>query len=196
MGVLSWRSASGLADGQAVEASLTSTEAFAVLYERHAAALYSYAYRRVGAHVADDVVAETFAVGFRQRARYDLSRPDARPWLFGILTKEISRHRRKEGARLRAVARYGEPLGEDGHAQRVADEVTARAARAALAVALRGLSAGDRDVLLLIAWGGLSYDEVADALGIPGGTVRSRLHRARRQVKAALGGNPLRVGEE
>lgn len=196
MGVLSWRSAGGLADGQAVEASLTSAEAFAVLYERHAEALYSYAYRRVGPDVADDVVAETFTVGFRQRARYDLSRPDARPWLFGILTKEISRHRRQEGARLRAVARYSEPLGEDGHAERVADDVTARAARAALAAALRGLSAGDRDVLLLIAWGGLSNDEVADALGIPGGTVRSRLHRARRQVKAALGGNPLRVGEE
>ncbi|WP_432976535.1 RNA polymerase sigma factor [Dactylosporangium sp. CA-233914] len=196
MGVLSWRSAGGLADGRAVEASLISAEAFAVLYERHALALYSYAYRRVGPDIADDVVAETFAVAFRQRARYDLSRPDARPWLFGILTKEISRHRRTEGARLRAVARYGEPLGEDGHAERVADEVTARAARAALAAALRGLTAGDRDVLLLIAWGGLSYDEVADALGIPAGTVRSRLHRARRQVRAVLGDNPLRVGEE
>ncbi|MEV8514189.1 RNA polymerase sigma factor [Dactylosporangium sp. NPDC051484] len=196
MGVLSWRSAGGLADGQAVEASLTSAEAFAVLYERHALALYSYAYRRIGPDVADDVVAETFAVAFRQRARYDQRRPDARPWLFGILTKEISRHRRTEGARLRAIARHGEPPGEDGHAERVADEVTARAARAALAAALRGLSAGDRDVLLLIAWGGLSYDEVADALNIPAGTVRSRLHRARRQVRATLGDNPLRIGEE
>ncbi|MEV6925223.1 sigma-70 family RNA polymerase sigma factor [Dactylosporangium sp. NPDC051485] len=196
MGVLSWRSAGGLADGQAVEASLTSAESFAVLYERHAPALYSYAYRRVGPDVADDVVAETFTVAFRHRARYDLNRPDARPWLFGILTKEISRYRRKEGARLRAVARYDEPFDEDSHAERVADEVTARAARAALAAALHGLSAGDRDVLLLIAWGGLNNDEVADALGIPAGTVRSRLHRARRQVKAALGDNPLRAGEE
>lgn len=58
-----------------------------------------------------------------------------------------------------------------------------------LAGALAGLSRGDRDVLLLVAWGDLSYEEVAEALGVPVGTVRSRLHRARKKTRAALGGD-------
>jgi RNA polymerase sigma-70 factor (ECF subfamily) len=79
----------------------------------------------------------------------------------------------------------------------VAARVTAHAARAALGAALAGLPARDRDVLLLVAWGELSYEEVAAALGIPVGTVRSRLNRARRKVKDALGGvNPITAVEE
>ena len=75
--------------------------------------------------------------------------------------------------------------------------VSAAAVQRDLAAALAGLPAGDRDVLLLIAWADLSYDEVAVALGIPLGTVRSRLHRARRKVREALGGaDPTTTSEE
>ena len=73
-----------------------------------------------------------------------------------------------------------------GHGDQVAADVTAGAMRGLLAAALAGLSAGDRDVLLLIAWEQLTYDETAHALGIPVGTVRSRLNRARSAVRAAL----------
>jgi RNA polymerase sigma-70 factor (ECF subfamily) len=75
--------------------------------------------------------------------------------------------------------------------------VSAAAAQRDLADALASLAAGDREVLLLIAWAELAYDEVAVALGIPVGTVRSRLHRARRKVRAALGGeDPTTISEE
>jgi RNA polymerase sigma factor (sigma-70 family) len=79
---------------------------------------------------------------------------------------------------------------QNDEAERVAVNVTAQSVRALLAGALAGLARADRDVLLLIAWEQLSYDEVARALGIPLGTVRSRLHRARTKIRAALAGTP------
>ncbi|GGM82027.1 RNA polymerase sigma factor [Dactylosporangium sucinum] len=161
---------------------------FADLYDRHAAQLYRYAYQRVGAETAEDVVADTFLAAFAQRDSYDPERLDARPWLFGILTRKLARHFRAENTHYRALLRTAPESTVDGHAERVTARVTASAARAPLVAALGRLSAGDRDVLLLIAWCDLSYDEVAAALDIPLGTVRSRLNRARRKVRAALGG--------
>ncbi len=76
---------------------------------------------------------------------------------------------------------------------RADSRVVAQSAHAPLAGALAGLSAGDRHVLLLVAWADLSYPEVAEALGIPLGTVRSRLNRARRKVRSALGADPAFV---
>jgi RNA polymerase sigma factor (sigma-70 family) len=184
-------------DAWYVKASLANDSLFTVLYDRHAAALYRYAHGRVGADVADDVVSETFLVAFRRRHRYDVSRPDARPWLFGILTKEISHHRRRERAHYRAMARCGPTDVVPDPAEQAVADTAARALRAQLALALSDLPVRDRDVLLLIAWGGLSYEETAHAVGIPVGTVRSRLHRARRKVSSALGGNdPTRAVEE
>jgi RNA polymerase sigma factor (sigma-70 family) len=189
--------AGDLADAAAIRESLRQPERFAVLYDRHAAALHRYAGRRVGDDVADDLVAATFLAAFRARGRYDLERASARPWLFGILTKEISRRYRTERARFRALERAWSDRPADGLADRVADGVTARAARGALAAALARLSPAERGVLLLIAWADLSYDETAQALGIPVGTVRSRLNRARRKVREALGGtNPAAVDGE
>jgi RNA polymerase sigma-70 factor, ECF subfamily len=184
-------------DACVIRASLTQPEQFAAIYDRYAGILHRYAARRVGDDAADDLVAGTFLAAFRGRARYDLTRPDARPWLFGILTKEIARARRTESARWRALARSAPELPVDGLADQVAADVTARAQRAALASALARLSAPDRSVLLLIAWGELSYEQTARALGIPVGTVRSRLSRARGNVRAALGGtNPATLTEE
>ncbi len=177
-------------DARRSDADLIGAGAFGTLYDRHAVQLFRYAQRRLGADTARDVVAETFLAAFAARGRYDLSRPDARPWLFGILTREIAQHHRRESARLRALARCAPEPPVDGPADRVADEVTARAVREPLLAALAGLNAGERDVLLLFAWGELSYDEIAAALGIAGGTVRSRLHRARTKVRAALGSDP------
>lgn len=106
------------------------------------------------------------------------------PWLFGILTRKLARHFRAEKTHYRALLRTTAESTVDGHTECVAARVTASAARTPLG----RLSAGDRDVLLLIAWCDFSYDEVAAALDIPLGTVRSRLNRARRKVRAALGG--------
>jgi len=92
--------------------------------------LYRFAFRRLGAEVAEDVVADTFLAAFRRRDSYDTARPDARPWLFGILVKEISRHHRRETSRLRAAAASAGPGADDGLADRVAAVASAAAARA------------------------------------------------------------------
>ena len=189
--------ADGPADSAAIGASLRDPEQFAVLYDRYSAVLHRYAGRRVGGEDAEDVVAATFLAAFRARPRYDLARLDARPWLFGILTKEIARRRRTEQARFRALAKTCADRPAAGHADQVAVDVSAQAARRALAAALARLAPAERDVLLLIAWGELSYAEIAEALDIPVGTVRSRLNRARRKVREALGGtDPTAVSEE
>lgn len=171
-----------------IEASRRDADRFGELYDRYCGMLYRYAYRRLGpSGSAEDVVADAFVVAFRKRGGYDLTRVDARPWLFGILTKEIARRRRSEEARYRALGRAGpdEEVGE--FADRVVAAVAAQAVRGALSAALAGLRPVERDVLLLVAWGDLSYEEVAESLNIKIGTVRSRLHRARQQLKAVLG---------
>jgi len=178
-------------DAAVIRRSIAEPHLFTLVYERHAAALHRYAARRIGPDAADDVVAETFLAAFRRRNRYDLSRPAAGPWLYGIASNLIARHRRAEVRMYRAYARTGvDPLPGSVPQADVEAEVDARVDaaghRPALAGALARLAARDRDVLLLIAWGELSYNEVAQALGIPVGTVRSRLNRARRQVQAAL----------
>ncbi|PSL53084.1 RNA polymerase sigma-70 factor (ECF subfamily) [Saccharothrix carnea] len=183
-------------DAEIIERSRHEPDAFAALFDRHAPHIRRYLARRLGDQVADDLVAETFLTAFDKRQRYDRARPDARPWLYGIATNLVGRHRRQEARRYRECAAENAEQDHADHADRVATEVTARAVRSLLTGALDGLSAEDRDVLLLVAWEQLSYEEVAAALAIPVGTVRSRLHRARRKVRDALGGqNPTEVEE-
>ena len=174
-------------DAAVIEKSWHEPEVFAMLYDRHATAMHRFVARRLGPACADDIVAESFLAAFRHRDRYDLSRADARPWLYGIAANAIGKHRRAEVRQLRALARTGLDPVTDSHADQVDSRVAARGAQRALAAALASLSAGDRDVLLLIAWADLSYEEVAQALSIPIGTVRSRLNRARRKTREALG---------
>ena len=178
-------------DAAVIAASRKDAELFGAIYDKYSAQLYRYAYRRLGPEHAEDVVAETFLAAFRHRGRYDLSREDARPWLFGIATKEIARRRRTEEARYRVLARAAAGELVEGFADDVSTAVSAQAVRGKLAEALRRLAPGDRDVLLLIAWSGLSYEEVAETMRIKVGTVRSRLHRARRKVRETLGENTL-----
>jgi RNA polymerase sigma-70 factor (ECF subfamily) len=177
-------------DAAIIEDSLLDPEGFGVVFDRHAPYIHRYLARRLGPEIADDLTAETFLIAFRRRHRYDLSRPDARPWLYGIATNLVGQHRRDEAHRLRLRRAAIVPdSGETCHADRVAAVVTAQAARDALTAALATLSPPDRDVLLLIAWEQLSYEEVAAAVGIPVGTVRSRLNRARKKIRQALRGS-------
>ncbi|MBX6382465.1 MAG: RNA polymerase sigma factor [Microbispora sp.] len=169
-----------------IAASLTTPESFAGVFDRHADEIHAYAGRRLGPEHADDVTAETFLVAFRKRHRYDTSRPDARPWLYGIAGNLISRHRRAEVRRLRALARAPHEAGSLHEEERGAERASAAALRPALAAALAGLSAAERDLLLLVAWADLSYEEAAEALKIPIGTVRSRLHRVRGKLRRHL----------
>ena len=174
-------------DGAVIARSLADPEQFAVVFRRHAPDIHRYVVRRLGADAADDVVADTFLTAFRLRSRYQQERANARPWLYGIATNLISRHRRAEVRQYRALARTGlDPVTEpftDGADARV----SAGAESKPLAAALARLPAVHRDALLLVALGDLSYEEAAVALGVPVGTVRSRLSRARGKLRQALG---------
>jgi RNA polymerase sigma-70 factor (ECF subfamily) len=188
-------------DASVIERSWDEPETFAVLFDRHAGSVHRYAARRLGTEAADDLMADTFAIAFQQRHRYNTERDDARPWLFGIATNLVGRHRRAEARRFRALAQLpaaDDAAGQDeALAERVSARVSAQGVRRELAGALAGLPARNRDVLLLVAWADLSYEEAAQALGVPVGTVRSRLSRARSTVREALGGSdPTAFREE
>jgi RNA polymerase sigma-70 factor (ECF subfamily) len=173
-------------DAELISASVDHGETFAAVFDRHAATVHRYLTRRAGTGAAEDLLAQTFLVAFAGRARYDTSRPEALPWLYGIATNVLRRARRDELRLYRALARTGVDPDVACPADRVADQVDAAATTAVLAGVLAELAEGDRDVLLLVAWGGLSQDEVAAALDLPLGTVKSRLHRARSRLRAAL----------
>jgi RNA polymerase sigma-70 factor (ECF subfamily) len=158
---------------------------FASLFDAHASGLHRYLSRRVGA-VADDLVAETFMAGMANREGYDPSKADPRAWLYGIATNLLRRHFRQELRGLVATAKAAAAVSINGSdpGDEVSDQVDARARIGRLASGIAALNQDDRDVLLLTAWAGLDSIEVAQALGIPVGTVRSRLHRVRRQLRA------------
>jgi RNA polymerase sigma-70 factor (ECF subfamily) len=178
-------------DGEAIAGSVEDPTLFGVVYDRYAGDVHRFVVRRLGADLAEDVTAETFATALRHRARYDAARANARPWLFGIAANLIGKHRRSEVRGLRAVARLGaDPIARTWTPDGVEERVAASAAGPALATALAKLSPGDRHVLLLVAWADLSYAEVAEALDLPVGTVRSRLHRARQAVRRSLTHDP------
>lgn len=172
-------------DSDAIAASAVTPADFAAIFDRHFDAVHGYLQRRIGPDLADELSAETFLVAFDKRARYDVSRPDARPWLFGIATNLLRRHHRDELRQLRAYARSAsDPVLDafDG----VEARVDASNVRRELVDALTRVPAEELDVLLLFAWADFSYAEVAEALEVPVGTVRSRLSRARARLRTAL----------
>jgi RNA polymerase sigma-70 factor, ECF subfamily len=175
------------ADSTVVERSWQDPDAFAALFDRHAVCVHRYAARRLGTELADDLMAETFAVAFQRRHRYDVAHADARPWLLGIATNLMRTHRRAEARRWRALARSAAAVQCEPEADAAAARLTAQAAGRELMETLARLPARQRDVLLLYAWAELEYAEIARALEVPIGTVRSRLHRARGALRASLG---------
>ncbi|MER5596113.1 RNA polymerase sigma factor [Streptomyces sp. NPDC002265] len=183
----------GDSDASVVEKSWETPDVFAVLFDRYADDIHRYVARRLGVDAADDLMAETFVIAFQQRRRYDLTQTQARPWLYGIATNLVGRHRRVEARRLRALSRAASLAADGGNAEnepmedRVVERDSVERAARVLAGALAGLPARHRDVFLLAAWGGLDYAETARSLGIPVGTVRSRLHRARAQLRRSIG---------
>jgi RNA polymerase sigma factor (sigma-70 family) len=166
-----------VSDAAIIEQSWREPERFAAVFDRYYAQIHAFAAQRLGQSLADDVAAETFLITFDRRERYDLSRPDARPWLYGIASNLISRHRRAEARQYRALARTGVAGVSEGHSDQVAIRLDAQAHRGPLMAALAGISTTNRDVLLLVAWAELSCEEAAEALGIPAATARVRLHR-------------------
>jgi RNA polymerase sigma factor (sigma-70 family) len=178
-------------DAAVIEQSWAEPERFEAIFRRYFGRIHQYLAARVGGRIADDLAAEVFTIAFAQRQRYDLARDCARPWLYGIATNVAGTYRRQEQRRYRALARADVRRVALSDDDAVAERVSAAAVGPALAAALAGLGRADRDVLLLLAIAGLDQQEIAQSLGIPSGTVRSRLSRARMRLREALGGtNP------
>ncbi|WP_307796699.1 RNA polymerase sigma factor [Actinomadura barringtoniae] len=184
-------------DASVIERSWHEPERFGAIFDAYFTEIHRYVARRLDTHVADDLAAETFHIAFRRRRSYDLTRENARPWLYGIATNLIGRHRRDEMRRFRALGRLPADGGPEDDQDRIATRVSAQQeVRGPLAQAVAALPAKQRDVLLLVVLGELTYDEVAQALDLPYGTVCSRFNRARKKLREALGGtNPLTAEE-
>ncbi len=169
-------------------ASLGFPAEFGVVFERHHAAVFRFAARRIGRQEARDVASEVFVRAFKIRYRYDISRGNCLPWLYGIARNVIGDRLRslKRGRRTFLFAETAvdmiEPFG-DADDRLVADSVAG-----VLNDALGGLSKRDRETLLLFALEGLTYAEISVALDIPIGTVGSRITRARQQINESIPG--------
>jgi RNA polymerase sigma-70 factor (ECF subfamily) len=172
-------------DRAAVRASCEEPRAFSSVFERHFDDVRRYLVRRVGSTLGDELASETFARAFDGRRRFDAERGAVRAWLFGIAANLLRHRARSEERRLRAYARSGvDPVVEE--LEGVPARIDAQRTGPRLAAALARLSAGEREVVLLYAWAELSYDEIAVALELPVGTIRSRLSRARGRLRHEL----------
>jgi RNA polymerase sigma factor (sigma-70 family) len=182
-------------DADVILASCEEPERFGVLFDRYATTLHRYFLRRVGPDDAEGLMADTFRIAFERRGSYDVGRPFARPWLYGIATNLLARQHRSAARREAAVARLAVAVHEspvDWTDGTVAAIDATRSLRDVVD-AIDELPPGERDVLMLYAWEQLGYEDVADALDIPVGTVRSRLSRARAKLRelAAVHDEPL-----
>jgi RNA polymerase sigma-70 factor (ECF subfamily) len=165
-------------DAAVIAHSSSRPEAFAAIFDRHFGAVHGYLARRIGGGRADDLASATFTVAFERRRKFHSDADSARPWLYGIATNLLRNERRSEQRAIAALPRMRPVEAERAAAEGVH---TAR-----LATLLGELDADQRDVLLLYAWAELPYEEIASSLGIPIGTVRSRLARARAHLRAGL----------
>jgi RNA polymerase sigma factor (sigma-70 family) len=173
-------------DNAALHASLTRPQAFALLFDRHYDAIWRYLCRRIGPTGADDLAGESFLRAFVKRSGYEPSPLGPRPWLYGIATNLLREQARREDRQMRAYARAAQPLVGMSDHEEVEGRLDAESLGPAVLAALARLESQDRDALLLLALTELGYDGIAIATGVPIGTVRSRLNRARRLVRVEL----------
>jgi RNA polymerase sigma factor (sigma-70 family) len=171
-------------DAEVIGRSLGEPEAFGAIYDRHAPALLRFLSRRAGARIAEGLVGELFRIAFERRKTFDTSRSSALPWLYGIGSNLLLKHRRDEARRLRANARMAADDAVDRRSS--ARAIEARLLFPRVAAAIEALPGDEREALLLFAWEELPYQSMAEALDLPIGTVRSRLNRARAHLRELI----------
>lgn len=172
-------------------------DAFRELFDEHVRSVYNHGFRLTGNwSTAEDVVSLTFLEAWRLRERVDVDGGSLRPWLLGIATNVARNVRRAARRHAGALVR----LPKDDVVPDFADEVMARIddrqSLALVRAALASLRKPEREVLALCVWSGLEYAEAAEALGVPIGTVRSRLSRARKKLNRLIATAALRPSEE
>jgi RNA polymerase sigma-70 factor (ECF subfamily) len=166
-----------------LHASIPDPERFEEIFERHFESVHRYTCRRTGA-AGEDLAAQTFLIAFSVRASFDGRLPSARPWLFGIAHNLVLHHIRDERTRLAMWKRLPRETEEPDHAD--PERLDAMLAGVRIERALRALPALDREVFLLAALSDLTYREIAATTGLPIGTVRSKLSRARTTLRERL----------
>ncbi|HEX8870738.1 MAG TPA: RNA polymerase sigma factor [Lentzea sp.] len=160
--------------------------AFGLLFERHAQAVFAYCLRRTGVWaVAEDLMSVVFMETWRKRMSVDVE-GSLLPWLYTVSLGVTRNHQRSRTRYKAALGKVPLPDQDDDHADDVARRVDAETRTKAVIAELEKLPAGDREVLEMSAWSDLSQAQIAQVLGIPVGTVKSRLARAQRTVRSAL----------
>jgi RNA polymerase sigma factor (sigma-70 family) len=167
--------------------SIVDPEGFERAFTANFQTIHQFLSRRAGSGVADDLAAETFAIAFRRRRSFDPDRGSLLPWLYGIATNLLRAHWRSEQHMLALEARLMDEPDARYTGADIDDKLLAAWVAPRLARALSMLPLEQRDVLLLYAWADLSNEEIAAALELPSGTVRSRLSRARAKLREHLG---------
>jgi RNA polymerase sigma-70 factor (ECF subfamily) len=171
-------------DGVLIERSARGRpDAFVEVARRHEVAVHGYLARRAGRQAADDLLAEVWLRAFAARGGYDAGHGDAGPWLYGIARNVLREHWRTVGADQPAALDEMRVDPWDGINARLDSAEQAKAVMSAV----RELPEAEREVLLLVAWEQLTPAEAAKVLGVPQGTARSRLHRARATLRRMLG---------
>ncbi len=166
-------------------------DAFGVLFDNHSRAVYNLAFRLTGSWVeAEEVVSLTFLEAWRLRARVDPDGESLRPWLMGITVNVVRNFSRAARRHRAALARLPEPTAVPDFADELAERIDDTERLHALRAAFGRLRPAEQEVVALCVWADLDYAAAAEALGVPIGTVRSRLHRAR--VKLRLASEPQR----
>jgi RNA polymerase sigma factor (sigma-70 family) len=170
-------------DAELIDESFRDPDAFATLFDRHFALVFAYCVRRAGSSPSEDLAGEVFCRAFASRKRYDLARADAAPWLVGIAAHVVVDHlrtaARQSAAHERAVPHEHDTADLDS----VVTALDARRDLANMSDRLARLPAEEVETLLLYVWEELTYEQIAVALAIPVGTVRSRLNRVRRRLR-------------
>ncbi|MDI5970841.1 RNA polymerase sigma factor [Streptomyces sp. SL13] len=158
--------------------------AFAELYEAYARVVYNHARRLTGDwSTAEEVMSETFLAAWRTRERVEPDGGSLKPWLLGIATHKAHNANRGRRRRLAFLSRHPGPPVVADFAQETAGRLDDARRLAAVQAALGRLRRQEREVLVLCVWSGLDYQQAAEALGVPVGTVRSRLSRARARLR-------------
>lgn len=160
--------------------------AFQALYERHADTIYNYLFRRLADwSEAEDLTAVVFMEAFRRRGDAVIVDGKLLPWLYGIATNVLRNRRRTHWRNRRLLTRLAQERSEP--AASLSDRIEATERMRSLLEQTKELPRAQQDVLALCIWSGLSYEEAAAALGVPVGTVRSRLARARDALGSSIG---------
>jgi RNA polymerase sigma factor (sigma-70 family) len=179
------KSYTDIGDGDLVSIAAKDPEAFGELFKRHSRAVYAYCARRTGdLDQAEDLTSVVFLEAFRRRRKLQLVNASALPWLLGM-ANNVTRNAERSLRRYRsALGRVPPPSDQASAEDDAIERIAAEEALARALEALRQLSPAERDIVLLVLWSDLSYADAASSLGIPIGTVRSRLASARHKLAA------------